>query len=102
MATDINLRVWLETDATRHPPIVTPYVQSAESQRIHYKLEAVGKGHGGTFQFGQNGSIVTQAGQPTALSQFSITVGHDAKCQIEIILINARAVSSHYHFDCPR
>ena len=102
MATDINLRVWLETDATAHPPMVTPYVQSAESQRIRYKLEAVGKGRGGTFQFGQSGSVLAQAGQPAALSRFSISVGQDNECQIEIVLITASAVSSRYHFDCPR
>ena len=102
MAVDVNLQVWLETNAATHPPMVIPYVQSAESQRLSYKLEAIKKGRGGTSQVGQSGSVMAQAGKPTALSQFSISVDQGDKCQIELTLTTDNAVSSSYHFDCPR
>ena len=102
MAADINLQAWLETDSATHPPIVTPYVQSAQSQRIHYKILVVRKGRGGTSQIGQGGSVTAQAGLATALSQFSISVGRDDECRIELMLITDDVTDSSYRFECPR
>lgn len=99
---DINLQAWLETNAATQPPMVTPYVRSTESQSIRYKLKVIKTGRSGTTQVGQNGSVMAQAGRPTALSQLSISVGHGDKCQIELVLIPDAAASSRYDFDCPR
>lgn len=102
MAIDIDLQAWLETDSVRHPPIVTPYVQSAQSQRVRYKVLVIRKGRGGTSQVGQGGSVVAQAGLATALSQFSVSVSQDDECRIELMLITDDEAHSNYHFDCPR
>lgn len=101
MAADINLQAWLEMDTAAHPPIVTPYVQSAQSLRIDYKILVIRRGRGGSAQVGQGGSVVTRAGQASALSQFSISVGRDDECRIELTLITSRA-DSRYQFECPR
>lgn len=102
MAADINLQVWLETDAAAHPPIVTPYVQSAVSQRIQYQLQMTMQGRSGSSRVGQGGSVLAPAGQATALSQLSISVGQGIACQIELTLSSDSMDSSSYHFDCPR
>jgi hypothetical protein len=102
MVADINLQAWMETNAAMHPPMVTPYLRSAESQHIHYKLQVIKMGRGGTSNVGQSGSVSAQAGAPTALSQFSISVGPQDKCRIELTLTPDGAASIRYHFDCPR
>jgi hypothetical protein len=102
MVTYVNLQAWLDTNSAAHPPIVTPYVRSAVNQRIQYKIHAVKSGHSGTSQVDQGGSVMAKAGQPTALSQFSISVDQGDECSIELMLTPDDASSSHYRFDCPR
>lgn len=102
MVTSVDLQAWLETNAATHPPMVTPYVRSAESQRIHYTLEAIKSGRGGTSRITQSGNVAAQAGQPTALSEFSISTDRNDKCKIELTLTPEGAAPSHYSFDCPR
>ena len=102
MIADMNLQAWLETNSAAHPPMVTPYIQSAESQRIRYQLYAVRKGASGTSRVGQSGAVMARAGQPTALSRFSLNVGQGDKCRIALTLVTARQTRKSYDFDCPR
>lgn len=102
MAADIDLQAWLEKDSISHPPIVTPYVQSTESRRFDYKVIVISQGRGARAQLSQNGSVLAQAGQATALPPFSISVDSNEKCRVELVLITEHDAAKNYYFDCPQ
>jgi curli production protein len=102
MAADANLQVWLETVPNTRPSVIIPYVRSKESGNLHYTLNAVKQGLGGSSRIGQSGGVRIQANQPTALSRFSLNVGKHDQCRIELILVENGNPAGTYHFDCPR
>ncbi|HEU0231528.1 MAG TPA: curli-like amyloid fiber formation chaperone CsgH [Burkholderiaceae bacterium] len=102
MAADINLQVWLETVPNTHPSVIIPYVRSKESGNLHYTLRAVKQGLGGSSRIAQSGGIQVLANQPVALSRFSLSVGKNDQCRIELILVENGNPAGTYHFDCPR
>ncbi|TAL77375.1 MAG: hypothetical protein EPN76_08535 [Burkholderiaceae bacterium] len=102
MVADVPLQVWLETNANAHPSIVVPYVQSTEEKQIHYELRATNKGHAGTSEVSQSGTISIPAKTPTALSKMSLSTTQDSRCQIDLTLTESGMPANTYHFDCPR
>lgn len=102
MAADVNLQVWLETVPNTHPSVVVPYVRSTGNGDLHYKLQAVKQGLGGSSTVGQSGNVALHANQPTALSRFSLSVGKNDQCRIELTLVENNRPAGTYHFECPR
>lgn len=102
MIADANLQVWLETDASTRPPMVTPYVQASQAQRIDYQLYAIKKGSSGTSRVSQSGTVQALPKTPTALSSLSLSAGKKDACQIELILAKGGIPIGTYHFECPR
>ncbi|GAB2906564.1 hypothetical protein LSG25_01745 [Paralcaligenes sp. KSB-10] len=102
MIADANLHVWLEANTNARPGIVTPYVESSESARIHYSLSAIKDGRSGSSRISQSGTVTVPAKKPTALSQLSLGAGKHDACRIELILTKGGMPAGTYHFDCPR
>lgn len=101
MNANVDLQVWLETNADTRPSIVTPYVQSAEDAHIHYRLYAIKKGKSGMSSVSQSGTVNVPAQKPTPLSRMSLSMGQTDACQIELILAKGGVPAGTYHFDCP-
>ncbi|HEX7387594.1 MAG TPA: curli-like amyloid fiber formation chaperone CsgH [Castellaniella sp.] len=97
-----NLQVWLDTLSNTRPSIVVPYVRSAQDSNIRYRVEVRKHGPGGSSTIGQGGDIHTQAGQATALSEFSLNVAAGDECSITLSLSANGQSASTYHFACPR
>lgn len=102
MIADVNLHVWLDTNAGAQPSIVIPYVESSENKRIHYRLRATKSGRSGTSEINQSGTVNVQAKKPTPLSEMSISANESDTCRIELNLTEDGAPLGSYHFDCPR
>lgn len=102
MAADVNLQVWLETIPNTHPSVVVPYIKSQENGQFEYTLKAIKQGRSGSSSVGQSGDIIVNANQPTELSRFSLSLGKDDQCRIELILIKNGHPAGTYHFECPR
>lgn len=102
MVADMDLQVWLETVANTRPSVVIPYVRSAEGGDLRYRLTAVRQGRDGSSLISQSGGVRLQAGAPTALTRFSLSIGNDDDCHIELLLIANGVASGTYRFDCPR
>lgn len=101
MIADINLQVWLETDANTHPATLIPYVQTTKDATLQYQLYAIKTGRSGTSRVGQSGTVNVPASQPTALSKLSLSTTKSDACQIEVILTRSGVKLGTYHFDCP-
>lgn len=101
MAADVNLQVWLETVPNTHPSVIIPYVQGPKSGTVQYQLNTIKQGHGGISRISQSGDAQMHANQPTALSRFSISVGKEDQCRIELILVANGDPAGTYRFDCP-
>lgn len=102
MAADLNLQVWLEKVPNTHPAVVVPYVKSTEEGTVQYQLNAIRQGQGGSSRVGQSGEVHVPANQAVALSSFSLSVGQDDQCRIELTLVSNGAPAGNYRFDCPR
>lgn len=102
MNADINLQVWLETVPNTHPSVVVPYVRSQNDGTVQYQLNVTKRGSGGSSSIGQSGDVRVQAHKPTALSRFSLNVGKNDKCIIELVLVANQQPAGTYKFDCPR
>ncbi|CAM5782643.1 curli-like amyloid fiber formation chaperone CsgH [Castellaniella caeni] len=102
MAADVNLQVWLDTVPGTRPSVMIPYVKSHEAGVIQYQLHATRKGAGGTSSINQSGDVRVQAGHPTALTQFSMSLGAQDQCKIELTLFANGHETGTYQFDCPR
>lgn len=100
MIADINLQVWLETDARTHPATLIPYVQTTENATLQYQLYAVKTGRGGTSRVGQSGTVRVPASRPTALSKMSLSTTKSDACQIEVILTRSGVKLGEYRFNC--
>lgn len=101
MAVDVNLHAWLETVPDTHPSVMIPYVQGTQSGTVQYQLNTIKQGQGGTSRISQSGNVQVHANQPTALSRFSISVGKNDQCHIELILVANGNPAGTYQFDCP-
>ncbi|NYT78063.1 hypothetical protein H0A71_13755 [Alcaligenaceae bacterium] len=102
MNANVNLQVWLETVPDTHPSVVVPYVRSETDGVIQYQLKVSKRGFSGVSNLGQSGDVRVQAGQPAALSRFSLNIGKNDECTIELVLFNSQHPADTYHFDCPR
>jgi curli production protein len=102
LAADVNLQVWLDTLPDTHPSVVIPYVQSPEEGIIQYQLRATKLGRSGHSTISQSGGMRLRANQPTALTRFSLSVGQQDQCKIELILFANGNPAGTYQFDCPR
>lgn len=101
MAADVNLQVWLETVPDTHPSVIIPYVQAPTNGTLQYQLNTIKQGRSGSSRISQSGGVQIHANEPTALSRFSISVGKDDQCRIELILIANGDPAGTYNFDCP-
>lgn len=99
---DVNLQVWLDTVPGTRPRVVIPYVQSRDSNSVQYQLSAVKQGRGGSSTIRQSGDVQLQANRPTALTRFSLSVGKQDQCRIELILFTNGKPAGTYQFECPR
>ncbi|WP_323018492.1 curli-like amyloid fiber formation chaperone CsgH [Castellaniella sp.] len=102
LAADVNLQVWLDTLPGTHPSVIIPYVQSAEAGIVRYQLSATKQGSSGSSSIQQSGGVRLQANQPTALTRFSLSVGQQDQCKIELVLFANGNPAGAYQFDCPR
>lgn len=102
MNANINLQVWLETVPDTHPSVVVPYVRSKQDGLVQYQLNVSKRGAGGMSNIGQSGKVRVYANQPAALSRFSLSIGKDDKCTIELVLVENQHPAGTYSFDCPR
>lgn len=99
---DVNLQVWLDTVPGTQPRVVIPYVQSRADDSVQYQLSAVKQGRGGSSTISQSGDVRLQANKPTALTRFSLSVGKQDQCRIELILFTNGKPAGTYQFECPR
>jgi curli production protein len=102
IAADVNLQVWLDTVPGTQPSVVVPYVQSRVDDTVHYRLSAVRQGRGGSSAIRQSGDVRLRANKPTALTRFSLSVGRQDQCRIELILYADGKPAGAYQFECPR
>lgn len=101
MSADANLQVWLDTVPGTNPSVIIPYVQGPKTTTLQYWLTTIKQGRSGSSRIAQGGDVQIHAHQPTALSRFSISLGKDDTCRIELILVAQGKVAGTYHFDCP-
>jgi len=102
LAANVNLQVWLDTVPDTHPAVVIPYVRSPRDGRVEYQMTVIKHGPGGASNIGQSGEVQAAANHPTALSKFSLNVGVQDQCRIEITVAITGAPGGTYRFDCPR
>ncbi|HEX7387130.1 MAG TPA: curli-like amyloid fiber formation chaperone CsgH [Castellaniella sp.] len=102
VAADINLQVWLETVPDTHPAVVVPTVVSKVDETLRYQVKVAQAGAGGSSSVSQGGSATVRAGQPTALSRFSLNVGAHDRCTIQLIIAANGHTIGTYQFECPR
>ncbi len=102
MTADINLQVWLDIIPGTQPSVVVPYVKSPTSGIVQYQLNATKKGLSGTSSISQSGGVRVQADHPTALTRFSMSLGAQDQCKIELTLFANGHETGTYQFDCPR
>lgn len=102
MAADMNLQAWLDTVPDARPGVVIPYVQSHENGIVRYQLVATKHGASGTSAINQSGDVMLKADTPTALTRFSLSVGAQDQCKIELVLFAHGNPAGTYQFDCPR
>ncbi len=100
LVADLDLQVWLDTIPDAQPSIMTPYVQTEKDQDLQYRLTAIREGPTGSLRLAQGGEVHAPADQPTALSQFSITLGEGDQCSINLVLLTAGQAVGTYHFNC--
>jgi hypothetical protein len=102
MAADLNLQVWLDSGTGAQTGMIVPYVQSPDSRVIGYQLQAIKQGASGTSRITQSGTVELPADRPTALTQFSLSLGADDQCRIELLLFSQGVQAGVYRFACPR
>jgi len=102
MAMDTALQVWLDTVPGPHAREIVPYVRSPEDGTLRYQLNAVRHGDSGTATVQQSGTVPLRAGKPTALTRFSLSVGAQDQCRIELVLFANGLSAGTYQFACPR
>lgn len=102
MVADMNLQVWLGTVPDAPPGLIATYVQSPEEGDLQYRLNVIKQGRSGSSTISQGGAVHVQANAPTALTRFSLSVGENDSCRIELILLADGVTSGVYKFDCPR
>lgn len=102
MAMDTGLQVWLDTVPGTRPSVIVPYVRSPENGTVRYQLNAVRQGRSGSSSIKQSGTVPMQADRPTALTRFSLSVGSQDQCRIELILFANGHPAGTYTFACPR
>lgn len=99
---NINLQAWLDTVAGTHPSVVIPYVKSSADGNVQYAITVQKKGPSGSSNIDQSGEVAVYAGQPAALSRFSVNVGPSDTCNIRLTLSANRQPANTYDFGCPR
>jgi curli production protein len=101
MAADMNLQVWLDALPGTQPSVIVPYVQSRNGGTLRYQLSATRHGRSGSSSIQQSGDVRLQAHRPTALTRFSLSVGAQDQCSIELILFANGNPAGTYRFPCP-
>lgn len=102
MAADTNLQVWLDTLPGTQPSVIIPYVQSHEDGTVQYQLSAIKQGLSGISTISQSGGVRLKANTPTALTRFSLSVGAQDQCKVELVLFANGNPAGTYKFACPR
>lgn len=102
MVADMNLQVWLSTVPDAPPGLIATYVQSPEEKNLRYRLDVIKQGLSGSSTISQGGAVHVQANAPTALTRFSLSVGKNDSCRIELTLLADGVKSGVYTFECPR
>jgi|GEM_PF-1796445 len=102
MAADLNLQVWLDSGTGAQAGMIVPYVQSPERRMIDYRLQAIKQGPSGASRIVQSGSVDLPADRPTALTQFSMSLGVRDQCRIELLIFSQGVQAGTYRFACPR
>lgn len=102
MVADMNLQAWLGAASDTQPGVIIPYVQSRENGVVRYQLVATKRGAGGTSVINQSGDVMLKANTPTALTRFSLSVGAQDQCKIELVLFANGNAAGTYQFACPR
>lgn len=98
----VNLEAWLHTVAGTSPSVVISYVKSPVDGDVHYVLTVTKSGPSGTSTVDQSGNVRVRAGEPAALSRFSVNAGLRDTCRVDLTLsVNQQAATSH-RFECPR
>lgn len=102
MAADLNLQVWLDSGTGAQAGMIVPYVRSPERRAIDYQIQAIKQGPSGSSRIMQSGSVDLPADRPTALTQFSMSLGARDQCRIELLIFSQGVRAGTYRFDCPR
>lgn len=102
MVADMNLQAWLDVASGTQPGEIIPYVQSREDGAVRYQLVATRRGASGTSVINQSGDVRLKANTPTALTRFSLSVGEQDQCKIELLLFANGNAAGTYRFACPR
>lgn len=101
-AANINLEAWLDTVAGTNPSVVVSYVKSPVDGDVHYVLSVKKSGPSGTSNIDQSGNVQVRAGEPAALSRFSVNASPDDACHVNLTVSVNRQAANTYHFKCPR
>lgn len=99
---NISVQAWLDTVAGTHPSVVIPYVKSSVDGHVHYAVTVVKRGPSGSSDIDQSGNVAVQAGKPTALSRFSVSVGPADACNVKLTVSANDQAANIYQFECPR
>ncbi|HLR13512.1 MAG TPA: curli-like amyloid fiber formation chaperone CsgH [Burkholderiaceae bacterium] len=101
LAADLDLQVWLDTIPDSQPVTMVAYVESPQVQELSYRLTTSKQGPAGSARLSQGGRVNVPAGQPTVLTQFSMTLGEHDACTIRLVLLTLPgAPVGTYHFNC--
>lgn len=99
---DLPVELWLDLQQQNSQHTVIPYVRSAESLQLHYKISMVRHSLAGVSHIQQAGDIQVVANQATPLATLSATGGTEERCQLLIDLKAPPHPVLHYRFDCPQ
>ncbi|HEX7386105.1 MAG TPA: curli-like amyloid fiber formation chaperone CsgH [Castellaniella sp.] len=99
---DTDLMAWLETVPDTRPVVMVPYVKSRLNATIQYQLTATRRGVTGLATIKQSGNLQLKASTPAQLTRFSLSVGSQDDCKIELVLFSHGNTLGTYQFACPR
>ena len=99
MNTDVDLQVWLETQAHSRPEIIVPYVQSSQATNLRYLLRTTISNAGNSSRVSQGGALDLPAHTAVALPRLAVT-SPSGECRIELVLTERTGGEKRYEFDC--
>jgi len=100
MQADMNLKVWLDVNATGGQTMVAPYVSAATDLDLQYELRLENSGAMGSSSVAQSGSLHVVAHNPKRISTIRVTPQPGGTCKVGLILRDHGQEVGSYALDC--